>query len=154
MNFADADSHERQDEPFQLTAMVDVVFILLSFFVMATQLRLPELDLPVSHRELSLAEGAALEDFPTRVVLTLRRAPSGQVAIRLGRAALPDNGFDEIRARLTEINLPEVPVLVQTDSALSVDEWARALDAVLASPMNKISIGLSATGGPARGAGS
>jgi len=154
MNFSNADGHDRRDEPFQLTAMVDVVFILLSFFVMATQLRLPELDLPVSHRKTSLSRGAKIEDFPSSVVLTLQRAPSGQVAIRLGRAVLPDSGFDEIRARLAEINLPQIPVLVQADAVLTVDEVARALDAVLSSPMNKVSIGgltaTAAAGGPQR----
>ena len=151
MNFfdadANADSSERQEEPFQLTAMVDVVFILLSFFVMATQLRMPELDLPMSHQELPLSDGAALEDFPTRVILTLRRTSSEQVAIQLGQAPLPDNDFDGIRARLAEINLPKIPVLIQTDAAVSVEEWAQALDAVLSSPMNKISIGLAAEAG-------
>jgi biopolymer transport protein ExbD len=135
---------ERDDETVEMTAMVDVVFILLSFFVLASQFRLHELDFPMGYRRVALAAGAAAEDFPKAVPVILRPAPGG-VAITVGRAVLATDGFDQLRAKLTEINMPEIPVTLLADASLSVDQVARALDAVLASPMKKVSVAAPST---------
>ena len=129
----------RSDETIEMTAMVDVVFILLSFFVLATQFRLHELDFPMGYERATLVPGASAEDFPAAVPVSLRNTPAG-VAITVGRAALPDDGYDQLRAKLTEINMPSIPVTLLADPSLSVDQVSRALDAVLASPMNKVAL--------------
>jgi len=130
---------ERDGSLLQIAPMVDVVFILLAFFVMGTRVRIPERDFAMGYRPAALARGAVAEDFPTAIPIQLRRAGEG-VAITVGQARLPDDQFDAIRAKLTEINLPHLDVLVMADPLLSVDQVVRAMDAVLASPMKKVSV--------------
>lgn len=130
---------DRAGETVEMTAMVDVVFILLSFFVLATQFRSREADVAMGYEQVALSPGAAAEDFPRTVPVVLRNTVRG-VAITIGRAELPVNGYDAIRRKLTEINIPELPVTVLADPSLSVDQVARALDAVLASPMRKVRV--------------
>jgi biopolymer transport protein ExbD len=130
----------RESAVFQMTAMVDVVFILLAFFVMASEFRLPERDVTMGHGEARpLAEGAAAEDFPSSIPVRLRRGAAG-VRITIARARLADNDFDAIRAKLTEINMPAITVRIQAEADLAVGQVARAIDAVLASPMKKLSV--------------
>jgi len=132
---------ERPDSSvFHMTAMVDVVFILLSFFILASEFRRDERDVTMGHAEPQvLAAGAAAEDFPSRIQIRLRRAEE-DVAISVGQARLDPNDYAAIREKLTEINMPAIDVQIQADPNLSVDQVARAVDAVLASPMKKLSI--------------
>lgn len=146
MNFEQSTGQDAVD-PFQLPAMVDVVFILLSFFVMATQLAVLESDYAMGYQSSPLGSGASAADLPASVPVQLRRVEGG-VAITIGQAALNINDFDGIRRKLEEINLPDVDVILAGDPALTVDEFARGLDAVLASPMKKVSIS-RLTGGEA-----
>ena len=140
MTFAPQEKHEYE---FQMTSFVDVIFVLLSFFVMGTTFVAGERDFQLGYRESRLGPGpgpgARAEDFPEQVRVELRRSPGG-VAIRVGRAALADNDFDGLRAKLAEINMPALAVLVLAEDDLSVDQVARAMDAALASPMKKISV--------------
>jgi biopolymer transport protein ExbD len=126
-------------ETIEMTAMVDVVFILLSFFILATQFRLHEADVAMGYEKAALAAGGTKADFPTAVPVVLRNTPEG-VAITVGQARLGTNDFDAIRKKLTEINMPSIPVTALADPSLSVDQVARALDAVLGSPMKKVSV--------------
>jgi biopolymer transport protein ExbD len=129
----------------QIAPMIDTVFTLLAFFVMGTQVRVPERDFAMGYRQMTLARGAAAEDFPAAVVVQLRETPEG-VAITIGQARLPNDQFDALRAKLTEINMPDLDVVIMADPALTVDHVARAMDAALASPMKKVSV--SRLGGP------
>lgn len=138
MRFRRQDGWDRV-EPLQIPAMVDVVFILLSFFIMATRFRLPERYFAMGYRRMSLSSGARAEDFPSLIPVRLARSASG-VAITVGRAHLADNDYEGIRERLAEINLPSIPVVVMAEAALSVDQVAQALDAVLSSPMKQVSV--------------
>jgi biopolymer transport protein ExbD len=131
-----------QDEGdvFQLAPMVDIVFTLLAFFVLAAQFNLHEIDFGMRYRPQSGAAAASARDLPSNITVELRKVPAG-VAITLGQARLADNDFDGLSKKLAEINLPEVEVTVAGDPTLSVDEVARGLDAVLASPMKRVSLG-------------
>ena len=129
-------------------AMVDVVFILLAFFVLATQFLVPERDFTMGHREAASGGGAVREDFPSIIPVRLMRTDAG-VAITVGRARLPHDDYDAIRAKLSEINMPGIGVLILADPSLQVDHVARALDAVLASPMKKVSVAKLAVKTPA-----
>jgi len=128
------------EDLLKMPAMVDMVFILLAFFVMATQFALPERDFAMGYRKPGLAEGAVREDFPSTIPIRLTRAGTG-VAITIGQARLPDDDFDAIRAKLAEINMPAIGVVILAEPSLSVDQVARALDAALASPMKRVSVG-------------
>lgn len=124
---------------FQLPAMVDMVFILLAFFVMAAQFRLNEMDFATGYRAQAAGTGEIAQDLPKSIPVELRKAGAG-VAITVGRARLADSDFDGLQRKLTEINLPEVEVSLAGDPALTVDEIARGLDAVLASPMKRVAL--------------
>jgi biopolymer transport protein ExbD len=126
-------------KPFQLPAMVDIVFILLSFFVMATQFRLLENDFALGYQKQATAQGSAREDFPETIRVRLAPAEQG-VAITIGQAALALDDYDGITERLSEMNMPGIDVLMEADPSLTVAQVARALDAVLASPMNRVSV--------------
>ena len=132
--------HDDEDRAvLNMVPMVDVVFMLLSFFILATQFRLHERDFPMGHERAALARGSAAEDFPRTIPVRLRDT-GGQVAITLGRASLGVNAFEALRAKLTEINLPQVGVTILADPTLTVEQVARAMDAVLASPMRNLSV--------------
>ncbi len=133
-------------------AMVDVVFILLAFFVLATQFLVPERDFTMGHREAGTGGGAVREDFPSIIQVRLRRTDAG-VAITVGRARLPHDNYDAIREKLSQINMPAIGVLILADPSLRIDDVARALDAALASPMKKVSVAkLAVKASPRKGA--
>ena len=138
MRFTPEPSEEAGDL-LKAPAMVDVVFILLAFFVLATQFLVPERDFTMGHREAASGGGAVREDFPSIIPVRLMRTDAG-VAITVGRARLPHDNYDAIRAKLAEINMPGIGVLILADPSLQIDHVARALDAALASPMKKVSV--------------
>ena len=130
----------------QIVPMIDIVFTLLAFLVMATEIRAPERDFAMGYRQMQLARGAAAEDFPAAVIVQVRGTPEG-VAITIGQARLPNDQFDAIRAKLAEINMPDLDVVIMADPALTVDQVARAMDSALASPMKRVSVSRLATAG-------
>ena len=139
MNFGTREESAHR-QAFQMTAMVDMVFILLAFFILASEFRLFERDVSLGSREaVAIGMGAEEGDFPSAVPVRLRKGEKG-VTITIGAARLAKNDFDGIRRKLTEINMPSLGVWVQADADLTVQQVARAFDAVLASPMKKISI--------------
>ena len=138
MSFLTTD-HDEEAEAFRIAPMVDIVFILLAFFVLASEFRLPERDFDMGYDPAVSGAGALREDLPERVPVELRNS-DGRTAITIGQARLPDDDFDSIRAKLADINLPDLPVAVLADPTLTVDQVARAVDSVLASPMKKVSI--------------
>jgi biopolymer transport protein ExbD len=139
---------EKHEYDFQMTSFVDVIFVLLSFFVLGTTFSLSERDFDLGYRQSQLSPGARMEDFPKNVRVELRRQAEG-VAITIGRAQLAANDFDGIRAKLTEINMPSLEVLVLAEPDLTVDQVAKAMDAALASPMKKIAVSSLPKSGPA-----
>lgn len=131
---------EESDELFQVSAMVDVVFILLAFFVLSVRFTGGERDLPLGYQEQSQSTGAAAQDMPAAVLVKLGPADGGAVSIRVGDAMLPDDGFEQLTVLLQQIDLPTVPVVIQADANLSVQQVATGMDAVLASPMKRLSL--------------
>jgi biopolymer transport protein ExbD len=131
---------EESEDLFQVSAMVDVVFILLAFFVMSVQFHSGERDLPLDYKDQTRSAGASAEDLPAAIRVQLQKTEAGAVAIRVGDAALPDNGFDDLTALLTKIDLPGIPVVIDADAGLSIQQVATGIDAVLASPMKRLSM--------------
>jgi len=150
-----ADNEEDRHPALQMVPMVDIVFQLLAFFVLSAQFR----QFRQSERDFSMGYGesappgraAAAEDLPTHIPVLLQRSGEN-VTITIGQARLPENDFDAIRVKLAKINMPAMGVRILADADLSVDQVARALDAVLASPMRNVSIGKLTTGPPDRAA--
>ncbi len=133
-------TEEEPDELFQVSAMVDVVFILLAFFVLSVRFTGGERDLPLGYQEPSQSAGAAAQDMPAAVLVKLEATRNGAVSIRVGDALLPDDGFEQLTALLRRIDLPSVPVVIHADADLSVQQVATGMDAVLASPMKRLSL--------------
>ncbi len=138
MNF-ESPHIEDDSHTFQMTAMVDVVFILLAFFVLSAQFRQMERDFTMGYTEATLAKGVEKGDLPSEIQIQLSRTETG-VAIQVAQAILRENDFDGIAAKLSEINMPAIQVRILADSTLRVGQVARAIDAVLASPMKKVSV--------------
>jgi biopolymer transport protein ExbD len=139
MNFR-VKEYEDRHPTFQMTAMVDVVFMLLAFFVLASQLRLSERDFSMGYAEgVPTRKGTVAEDLPPDIPVYIWKT-GGAVSISIAQARLRANDFNGIRDKLTEINLPNVGVRILAAPDLSVDEVTRALDAVLGSPMKNVSI--------------
>lgn len=132
--------NDENKELFDVSAMVDVVFILLAFFVMSVQFTGGERDLALGYQAQTESTGASAEDLPAAVRVRFTATPSGAVAIRVGDSALPDDGFDSLTALLTQIDLPSIPVVIEADDALTVQQVATGWDAVLASPMKRLSL--------------
>jgi biopolymer transport protein ExbD len=138
------EQNEDSKELFQVSAMVDVVFILLAFFVMSVQFSGGERDLVVGYQDQTQSTGASAEDLPAAIRVRFNATPSGAVAIRVGDSAIPDDGFDDLTALLTQIDLPRIPVVIEAEAALTVQQVATGMDAVLASPMKRLSLSPSA----------
>ncbi len=152
MKFLALHAEEDSDELFQISAMVDVVFILLAFFVLSVRFTGGEHDLALGYDKASERSGASSQDLPSSIMIRLGSTPAGAVSIRVGDARLPDGGFAELTVLLTQIDLPSVPVVIEADEALSVQQVASAMDAVLASPMKRLSLSSTASGDHTRGA--
>jgi len=138
------EQNEESKELFEVSAMVDVVFILLAFFVMSVQFTGGERDLVLGYQNQTQSTGATAEDLPAAVRVLFNTTESGTVAIRVGDSALPDDGFDDLTALLTQIDLPRIPVVIEADAGLTVQQVATGMDAILASPMKRLSLSPSA----------
>lgn len=140
-------SNDRTDEPLNMTSMVDVVFILLAFFVLSTRFIDAEHDLAMSHTEQAVNQrGASSEDLPPQVTIRLWPGETNRMRVSIGQIELVgDQGDDAavfagITAKLEEINLPEVKVVIASHPDLAMSEVAKAVDAVMASPMRQLSL--------------
>ncbi|MEM7627732.1 MAG: biopolymer transporter ExbD [Planctomycetota bacterium] len=139
MKFHDRDESQ-EEETFQVTAMVDVVFILLAFFVLTVRFTGGEREMPIGYSDLNPPAGASIQDLPSEVLVRARPAESGAVWLAVGETVLEEDGFAELTATLTHLNLPELPVVIAADGELSVQDVASVMDAVLASPMSRMSL--------------
>ncbi len=142
---------EADDEPINITTMVDVVFILLAFFVLTSQFLSPERDVALGHERRAKAAGAADDDLPDSVLVTLAPSGAGGALIRIGQQQLEENGYAQLTGVLKEIDLPRATVVIAAHPNVSVEQVAAAIDAVLASPMNKLSLSKLADAPPGGG---
>ncbi len=125
---------------FQMVSFVDVIFVLLSFFVLGSTFGGPERDFGLGYQAAALAPGAKSSDYPSDVRVELRRQEDGHVAIKIGQARVSQDDYRAIRDKLAEINMPSIGVWIVADPTLTVDQVAKAFDAALASPMQKVKV--------------
>ena len=64
MKFRYSSENHTVEDTFQMAAMVDIVFILLAFFVMATRFHQPEHDLEMGYRKAALLVRLGLRTYP------------------------------------------------------------------------------------------
>jgi len=125
-----------EDGWLDITSMVDIVFILLAFFVLTTRFVQSEQDLGISQHGQGSGQLTA-EDMPEKVRVRLTVAGE-DVVIHLGERELPLNDFAQLTAQLTVLNLPDTPVILAPAAELTNQQVADAIQAVLKSPMQAI----------------
>ena len=131
------------DEPFEMTAMVDVVFILLTFFIVSAQMFGDEHDIAMHYQTAAQSQGLADGDLPPAVVITLQNLNAHTVGIRIGQQDIQPGDYSSITETLSKINLPQLSVIVQAQGNVLIAEVSKAIDAVLASPMKQVSLSKS-----------
>lgn len=119
-----------------MTAMIDIVFQLLIFFIMTLHIVTPEGDFNIRMPlfEPSLGEIDVCPTSPLK--LTLSAAPDGRLAaLRLGDAPVAD--FDALRARILLLvqvaggpNKADLEVELACDDRLHYDHVVQAITAV------------------------
>ncbi|WP_436716216.1 biopolymer transporter ExbD [Roseiconus lacunae] len=117
----------------KMTPMIDVVFLLLIFFVWTSSFETPEFDLPGAIAEKPEGGSAAntdapppVEPFDEIIIRLLHR--DGLVKIEL--AGDPVGSFEELRERLTQIIELGVqpPVIIAPEGAVQMEQAVKAYD--------------------------
>lgn len=126
----------------QLTPMIDVVFLLLVFFLWTTSFESPEFELPGSIAESAIVGGVGVAEQPTP-------EPFDEIVIRLVRAGggarwlindQPVADALELRQRVAEIVSLGVqpPVIVDPDDEIPMGIAVRAYDAARAGGADRV----------------
>lgn len=135
----DKEPEAATEDLINLTSMIDVVFTLLAFFIIGVRVFGAERDAVVGAERSAAPAGIVKGDLPQSVTVRLAKDPNGgAMYIELGSGQYTDPAA--ITARLRQINLPDVPVVFDTDPNLSVEQVTGAVDAALQSPMHKVSL--------------
>lgn len=116
----------------KMTPMIDVVFLLLVFFVWTSSFELPEFDLPSAIAEPPSGRAETTTDTPPvepfdEIVLRLIRQ-NGQDQIQFNGQGV--DGFDELRTQLSEIISLGVqpPVIVDPDDEITMNFAVQVYD--------------------------
>jgi biopolymer transport protein ExbD len=141
MKFGKGEPEDESEDLLNLTSMIDVVFTLLAFFIITVRVFGVERDAAVG--AAAKAGGAAQlvkGDLPDAVMIRLVENPAAatKIGIEIG-----GQHFDEpaaITRQLSDINLPDVPVVFASSPSLTVEQVTGAVDAALQSPMRKVSL--------------
>ncbi|QOC21109.1 biopolymer transporter ExbD [Wenzhouxiangella sp. AB-CW3] len=125
---------EREEPEINLTSLIDVVFLLLIFFMVSTtfeQHALLRLDLP----EAATAETETLPDVVELII-------TGEGQIYLGDQQLVDERRSTIQAALGErfAERPEQVLVIRADGNATHRLVVRALDAAAAEGIRRVSI--------------
>ena len=141
IRFGNNEPEEDSEDLLNLTSMIDVVFTLLAFFIITVRVFGVERDAAIG--AAGKAGGAAQlvkGDLPDAVMIRLVESPSAatKLAIEIGGQHFEDPAA--ITRQLSEINLPEVPVVFASSPNLTVEQVTGAVDAALQSPMKKVSL--------------
>ena len=129
------------DDLLDLTSMVDVVFILLTFFVLTAQFIPQQRDAVLDAGQSMSRAGASDRDLPEAVIVRLAARDDGRPPrITVGQVGVPAGAYKAITSRLREIDLPRLPVVIAAEPAIGVEHVTRAVDAVMRSPMKRISL--------------
>lgn len=127
----------------KMTPMIDVVFLLLVFFVWTSSFELPEFDLPsaiadtpAGGTELSTEQPPPAEAFDELVV----RVSMEQAAIVIDLNGQRFQTTEELKGRLTEILALGVqpPVIVDPSDEITMDVAVRVYDAARAAGSDRV----------------
>ncbi|OYP37757.1 ExbD/TolR family protein [Rhodopirellula sp. MGV] len=127
----------------KMTPMIDVVFLLLIFFVWTSSFETPEYDLPGAIAESPEGGSTANTDSPPPV------EPYDEVIIRLGKregllsiqlAGDPVESFEELQERLAAIISLGVqpPVIIDPEGTVQMEQAVRAYDIARAAGADRV----------------
>lgn len=126
----------------KMTPMIDVVFLLLVFFVWTSSFELPEFDLPGSLAELPMGSAEASSDTPPvekfdEIIIRLLWQVEGTQVMLNGQKM---ERMSDLKARLTEITSLGVqpPVIVDPDENVTMDLAVQAYDAARAAGVDRV----------------
>jgi biopolymer transport protein ExbD len=138
-----ANRHSRAIE-LQMTPMVDVVFLLLIFFLWTTSFEVPEQDLsgaiatpPAAAAQAIGRVPAPLTPFDEIVIRLIQPAAAGNAEIYFNDSAVSPT---ELAARISEIASlgAQPPVIVDCDAAVSMGDAIAVYDTIQAAGMDRV----------------
>lgn len=134
---------EREEPEINLTSLIDVVFLLLIFFMVSTTFD------QHAHLRLDLPEAATAEAETTPEIIELIITDEGQVYI--GERQLVDERRATMQAAIAErfAETPEGVLVIRADAEASHRLVVRALDAASAEGIKRVSIAAVEEGEPA-----
>jgi biopolymer transport protein ExbD len=109
----------------QMTAMIDVVFLLLIFFLWTSSFEEPEFDLASALSLPPVGNNQSKVDLPQmpfdEIVIRIVQSPDGSQQVKLNEAMIPD--LSQLKTKLSAIaSLGAQPaVIVHPDSAITME---------------------------------
>jgi len=128
---------EDGDMGFQIAPMVDVVFVLLLFFMAAAGMQMKEKELSIG-----LPGPTGLESV--KVAMLIGIAPDGRVTLNDSVVGLAsDRGLPELKDRLTVIKSfgGDDPIVIRPDSRTRHERIVDVLNACSAAGLKKVTFG-------------
>jgi len=126
----------------KMTPMIDVVFLLLVFFVWTSSFELPEFDLPGSLADLPMGAAEASSDTPPvekfdEIIIRLLWKVDGTQVMLNGQEM---EQMSDLKTRLIEITSLGVqpPVIVDPDEKVTMDLAVQAYDAARAAGVDRV----------------
>lgn len=126
------DSDDRDDDAPNLTPLIDVVFLLLVFFLVATTFAKEEVELDL---ELPAARTGTKDDAPQPIVVYVDR--DGRLLVD-GRATTLEGLEQRLRAAALRDRSQEV--LIRGDTQVPLGRVVEAFDACRAASLTKVAI--------------
>ncbi|HKJ23634.1 MAG TPA: biopolymer transporter ExbD [Myxococcota bacterium] len=137
---ADGGAGEGDEMTLNLTSLIDVVFLLLIFFMVATTFLDPEREIGIELPEASSAELRA--ESPDEIVINVSRegrlTVGGRVVDRAGLEA------ELLRAARSD---PHTPVTIRGDRLAHHEEIVGVMDACGSAGLSNLAVGTLETGG-------
>jgi biopolymer transport protein ExbD len=128
------DPAEGEEMGLNLTSLIDVVFLLLIFFMVATTFLDPEREIGI---ELPTAENATVsEEVPDEIIINVAR----DGALSLGGAPVDRAGLDAALKRAAASD-PTTPVTIRGDRMVHHEDVVGVMDACGAAGLSNLAVG-------------
>lgn len=124
---------QNADDPLNITAMIDVVFLLLIFFICTASLNLPE-----SEIKTALPAGSTKVPEFQPVKISLSKADGGLLVSCDNTLCLTDSVLRE--SIISRSQLADIPVIFSITDEVSFDELVHTIDICRQGGLKKIAI--------------
>ena len=125
-------SSEEESPTFQVAPLIDIVFLVLIFFVAAAVYRSMETEIPIDIPVAS--ESKSIERTPGKIIINVDK--EGQIIVNQRQLTLP-----ELEAILKKVstNFPNQAVIIRGDKSTPYDEIIKVLNSCIAAKIWNIS---------------